>query len=92
MAEPRLKAHIMGEAAVRRAMTRIAHEVVERNEGSGNVALVGIVRRGDRNPDAFAGEHLAVVALQNDRFEIGISRKGCGGAYPYPDVGTHLSE
>ena len=51
-----------------------------------------IVRRGDRNPDAFAGEHLAVVALQNDRFEIGISRKGCGGAYPYPDVGTHLSE
>lgn len=40
--------------------------------------------RGDRNPDAFAGEHLAVVALQNDRFEIGISRKGCRRRVPVP--------
>ena len=34
------------EAAMKRAVTRIAHEVIERNEGSENVALVGIVRRG----------------------------------------------
>ena len=42
----RLKATIMDEAAMHRAVTRIAHEILERNEGSANVALVGIVTRG----------------------------------------------
>ena len=44
--ESKPKAIIMDEAAMKRAVTRIAHEVIERNEGSENVALVGIVRRG----------------------------------------------
>ena len=46
MDQPRLKAQIMDERAMERALTRIAHEVIERNEGSSDVALVGIVRRG----------------------------------------------
>ncbi len=37
---------IMDEQAMRRALTRIAHEIVERNKGLENVALVGIRRRG----------------------------------------------
>ena len=41
------KAVIMDETAVNRAMTRIAHEIVERNEGCKDLALVGIVTRGD---------------------------------------------
>ena len=41
------KAVIMDEAAVSRAMTRIAHEILERNEGCEDLALVGIVTRGD---------------------------------------------
>ncbi len=41
------KAVIMDELAVSRALTRIAHEIVERNEGCDNLALVGIVTRGD---------------------------------------------
>lgn len=41
------KAIIMDEVAVGRAMTRIAHEILERNEGCENLALVGIVTRGD---------------------------------------------
>ena len=40
------KACVMDEEAFDRALTRIAHEIVERNEGVDNVALVGIVRRG----------------------------------------------
>ena len=39
------KAVIMDEAAMARALTRIAHEVIENNEGASNLALVGIVRR-----------------------------------------------
>ena len=31
---------------IRRALARIAHEIVERNRGAGDVALVGIRRRG----------------------------------------------
>lgn len=45
MAEP--KAVIMDEAAINRALTRIAHEIVERNEGCEDLAIVGIVTRGD---------------------------------------------
>ena len=41
------KAVIMDEASVSRAITRIAHEILERNEGCENLAIVGIVTRGD---------------------------------------------
>ena len=41
------KAVIMDETAVNRAMTRIAHEILERNEGCEDLALVAIVTRGD---------------------------------------------
>ena len=41
------KAVIMDETAVQRALTRIAHEIVERNEGTDDLAIVGIVTRGD---------------------------------------------
>ena len=41
------KAIIMDEVAISRAMTRIAHEILERNEGCENLALVGVVTRGD---------------------------------------------
>lgn len=46
MAEARLKAQIMDGQAMSRALTRIAHEIIERNEGAEGIALVGIVRRG----------------------------------------------
>lgn len=43
----KLKAQIMDEAAMKRALTRIAHEIVERNKGVENLVLVGILRRGE---------------------------------------------
>ena len=42
------KAVIMDETAINRALTRIAHEILERNEGCDTLALVGLVTRGDR--------------------------------------------
>jgi len=38
---------LMDEAEVRRAVTRIAHEIIERNKGAEAVVLVGIAARGD---------------------------------------------
>jgi len=40
------KAEIMDSDGIRRALVRIAHEIVERNKGLDNVVLVGIRRRG----------------------------------------------
>ena len=44
--EKQIKATIMDDAALGRALTRIAHEILERNRGAENVALIGIRRRG----------------------------------------------
>jgi pyrimidine operon attenuation protein / uracil phosphoribosyltransferase len=45
---PRLreKAQVLDEAALDRALTRIAHEILERNAGAGNLAFVGLRTRG----------------------------------------------
>jgi pyrimidine operon attenuation protein / uracil phosphoribosyltransferase len=40
-------ARLMDEAEVRRSITRIAHEIIERNKGADGLVLVGIAARGD---------------------------------------------
>jgi pyrimidine operon attenuation protein/uracil phosphoribosyltransferase len=42
----RTKAEVMDATAVDRAVTRIAHEILEANKGAGGLALVGIMTRG----------------------------------------------
>ncbi len=37
---------IMSPQDIRRALTRVSHEIVERNRGTTDLALIGIVRRG----------------------------------------------
>jgi pyrimidine operon attenuation protein/uracil phosphoribosyltransferase len=44
----RLKAMVMDTDQIRRSLSRIAHEIVERNRGTEDVVLVGIVAKGDR--------------------------------------------
>ncbi|MBN1794119.1 MAG: bifunctional pyr operon transcriptional regulator/uracil phosphoribosyltransferase PyrR [Candidatus Omnitrophica bacterium] len=41
-----VKAKPMDEEAIRRAILRIAHEILERNKGSQDLAIIGIQRRG----------------------------------------------
>ena len=43
----KLKAQIMDEAALNRALMRISHEITEKNRGVDGVVLVGIRRRGE---------------------------------------------
>jgi pyrimidine operon attenuation protein/uracil phosphoribosyltransferase len=40
-------ARLMEEGDIRRAVTRIAHEILERNRGADALALIGIAARGD---------------------------------------------
>src|SRR5450631_1094970 len=41
-----LRTHVFDAADLRRALTRIAHEIVERNHGADDVVLVGLYTRG----------------------------------------------
>ncbi len=43
----RLKATVMDADQIRRSLSRIAHEIVERNRGIEDVVLIGIVAKGD---------------------------------------------
>lgn len=44
--EYREKAQLMDDRAMERAVTRIAHEIIERNKGVEDLMLLGIMRRG----------------------------------------------
>lgn len=64
------KAEIMDEAAIRRSLIRIAHEIIEKNKGTDNIALVGIKSRGvplakliAKNIEKFEGENIFVGEL-----------------------------
>lgn len=43
----RVKSVCMGADEIERSLTRIAHQILETNRGAGNLAVVGIVTRGD---------------------------------------------
>jgi len=47
---------VLDPDGVRRSLTRIAHEILERNRGAGDVVLVGIAARGDDLARRIAGE------------------------------------
>jgi pyrimidine operon attenuation protein/uracil phosphoribosyltransferase len=43
----KLKAVIIDELGMERTITRLAHEILERNKGAGNIVMVGIRTRGE---------------------------------------------
>lgn len=50
------KARIMDAQAMNRAISRIAHEIIEKNKGISNVVLIGIQRRGVPLAKLLAGQ------------------------------------
>jgi pyrimidine operon attenuation protein/uracil phosphoribosyltransferase len=42
----RLKGRLMSASEIERTLVRLAHEIVEKNDGAENLALIGIKRRG----------------------------------------------
>ena len=56
--EPRSR--LLDEGEIRRAVTRIAHEILERNKGPADVVLVGIAARGDDLARRLAEEILRI--------------------------------
>ena len=61
-------APIMDANDIRRALTRIAHEIIERNRGGANLALVGIRRRGAPLASRLAEE---ISSIEGQAVEVG---------------------
>ena len=47
MSEASVKTIVMDTEEIERSLTRIAHQILEKNKGADNLAVVGIVTRGD---------------------------------------------
>jgi len=73
---------IMDADDIRRAITRIGHEIVEKNHGADNLALVGILTRGAPLADRLAKllQEIEGVEVPVGRLDIGLYRD---------DYGTH---
>ncbi len=60
---------IMDAEDVRRALARIAHEIIERNKGADGVVLVGIANRGDDIARRLAEE---IVRIEGTKAPVGV--------------------
>jgi pyrimidine operon attenuation protein/uracil phosphoribosyltransferase len=64
-----MSAKVMDAADVRRALTRIAHEIIERDKGAGSIVLVGIADRGDDLARRLADE---IERIEGRRVPVGV--------------------
>ena len=68
MEQASLKAVIMDAQGMDRALTRVAHEIIEHNEGAEGIALVGVLRRGVPLAERLADK---IEAIEGIRPKIG---------------------
>ena len=70
------KTVVMDESAIDRSLTRIAHEILESNDGAQSIALVGIVTRGDLIAASLANriEQIEGVKVPVGRLDISFYR------------------
>jgi pyrimidine operon attenuation protein / uracil phosphoribosyltransferase len=60
MTSPKIKAVVMEARDMDRALTRIAHEILERNKGIGDIVLIGIKSRGEVLAERLAAKIKAI--------------------------------
>ncbi len=63
------KTEIMDESAISRAITRISHEIIEKNKGIENLVLIGIQRRGVPLARRIAEK---IKSVENSEIPVGI--------------------
>ncbi|MEM9666182.1 MAG: bifunctional pyr operon transcriptional regulator/uracil phosphoribosyltransferase PyrR [Bacteroidota bacterium] len=64
---------VMSSAQVRRTLTRLAYEIVERNRGSERLVVVGIRRRGTHLARMLAAQLTQIEGRQVDALELNIA-------------------
>jgi pyrimidine operon attenuation protein/uracil phosphoribosyltransferase len=63
------KAVIMDESAMMRALSRISHEIIERNKGISDLAIIGIQRRGVPLANMIAEK---ILEIEGAKIRVGI--------------------
>jgi len=84
MGENVVKSICMDAGEVERALTRIAHQILEKNKGADNIALVGIVTRGD-----LLAKRLAIKIAEIEGIEVPFGRLDI--SFYRDDFATHFS-
>ncbi|MFB0958173.1 MAG: bifunctional pyr operon transcriptional regulator/uracil phosphoribosyltransferase PyrR [Clostridiaceae bacterium] len=86
-----LKSNLMDEMAMKRALKRIAHEIIEKNKGIENISLVGIKRRGVPLAHRIARliEDIEGVRLPVEEVDITLYRDDLTEMSEYPKVVDH---
>lgn len=91
------KSDIMDEAAVDRALTRISHEIIERNEGADGVCIVGIMRRGVSLAEIISGKlrnlgiHVQTGSLDVSLYRDDLSEYDRMPTVKKPDIGFDIA-
>lgn len=86
-----LKANLMDEIAMKRALKRIAHEIIEKNKGIEDILLVGIRRRGLPLASRIARliEDIEGVTVPVEAVDITLYRDDLTEMSEYPTVNTN---
>jgi pyrimidine operon attenuation protein/uracil phosphoribosyltransferase len=88
-----LKAVIIDEAGMERTITRLAHEILERNKGASNIVIVGIRTRGEFIARRVAAtiERVEGVSLKIGYLDITLYRDDLLGKLEQPELkGTEI--
>jgi len=80
----RIKAVVMDADAIERAITRIAHEVLEQNKGAEDIAVVGILTRGARLAERLSRKIFEIEGVRIPTGSLDIS-------FYRDDVGVRLN-
>ena len=62
-----MKNIIMDEIAIKRAISRISNEIIERNKGIDNIILIGIIRRGENIANRIAKK---IYEIENRKVKV----------------------
>jgi pyrimidine operon attenuation protein/uracil phosphoribosyltransferase len=83
-----IRGRLLDAGEIRRAITRVAHEVLERNKGAGRLVLVGIAARGDDLARRLAAEIARIegVAVPVGTLDITFYRDDIGLRAEAPEV------
>lgn len=87
----KIRAELMDAKAIERALTRIAHEIIEKNKGAKNLAIIGIKNRGDILARRLANiiekiEKVSIpvgcidITLYRDDYDLNKSKKEISGS------------
>lgn len=96
------KASIMDAQAIARAVTRLSHEIIERNKGTEDVVIIGIRSRGEplarriaKKIEAIEGQPIRTGALDITKYRDDLSpevqqQRGGGSEIDFEITGHHV--